>query len=64
MHYPHLDTKAFQNTTPHTPGVDACGVVALSNNGNFKPGDEVLVTGYGPRDEYLWWISRIHSRAR
>ncbi len=38
--------KGISKYYPHTPGVDACGVVALSNNGNFKPGDEVLVTGY------------------
>jgi putative YhdH/YhfP family quinone oxidoreductase len=31
---------------PHTPGIDASGVVAESDNGSFKKGDEVLVTGY------------------
>ena len=30
---------------PHTPGIDAAGVVVESNNPTFKPGDEVIVTG-------------------
>lgn len=35
-------TKAY----PHTPGIDAAGVVAESSVGEFAPGDEVIVTGY------------------
>ena len=31
---------------PHTPGIDAAGVVAESSVSEFVPGDEVLVTGY------------------
>lgn len=31
---------------PHTPGIDAAGVVAESSVGEFVPGDEVIVTGY------------------
>lgn len=31
---------------PHTPGIDASGVVADSDSKLFKKGDEVLVTGY------------------
>lgn len=31
---------------PHVPGVDAAGIVAESRSDKFKPGDEVLVTGY------------------
>lgn len=31
---------------PHTPGIDAAGTVALSSAGTFRPGDEVLVSGY------------------
>ena len=31
---------------PHTPGIDAAGVVAASDSPSFKEGDEVLVTGY------------------
>ena len=35
-------TKSF----PHTPGIDAAGVVEEDASGRFSPGDEVLVTGY------------------
>ncbi len=31
---------------PHTPGIDAAGVVASSQNDDFQPGDEVIVTSY------------------
>ncbi len=31
---------------PHTPGIDAAGVVAQSSSDQFKPGDEVIVTSY------------------
>ena len=31
---------------PHTPGIDAAGVVVESGTTDFAPGDEVLVTGY------------------
>ena len=31
---------------PHTPGIDAAGVVESSSAGEFAPGDEVIVTGY------------------
>jgi putative YhdH/YhfP family quinone oxidoreductase len=31
---------------PHTPGIDAAGEVVECSDGSFKPGDEVLVTGY------------------
>ncbi|MDH2242518.1 YhdH/YhfP family quinone oxidoreductase [Stutzerimonas stutzeri] len=35
-------TRSF----PHTPGIDAAGVVASSSVGEFAEGDEVIVTGY------------------
>ncbi|TXI32238.1 MAG: acryloyl-CoA reductase [Aquipseudomonas alcaligenes] len=35
-------TKAY----PHTPGIDAAGVVAESSASEFTAGDEVIVTGY------------------
>jgi acrylyl-CoA reductase (NADPH) len=38
--------KGVTRKYPHTPGIDAAGVVAESNNENFKAGDEVIVTGY------------------
>ena len=31
---------------PHTPGIDAAGIIVESSNSKFKPGDEVLVTSY------------------
>lgn len=31
---------------PHTPGIDASGVVANSNDSRFKEGDKVIVTSY------------------
>ena len=31
---------------PHTPGIDATGIVEESSHPDFKPGDSVLVTGY------------------
>lgn len=35
-------TRSF----PHTPGIDAAGVLASSSVGEFAEGDEVIVTGY------------------
>ncbi|HHX35512.1 MAG TPA: YhdH/YhfP family quinone oxidoreductase [Gammaproteobacteria bacterium] len=31
---------------PHTPGIDAAGIVVQSSNSEFVEGDEVIVTGY------------------
>lgn len=31
---------------PHTPGIDAAGIVEQSSVSEFAPGDEVIVTGY------------------
>jgi len=38
--------KGVTRKYPHTPGVDAAGVVAQSTVPDYQPGDEVLVTGY------------------
>ncbi len=38
--------KGVTRRYPHTPGIDAAGVVAESNSADFKPGDQVIVTGY------------------
>ncbi len=38
--------RGVTRTYPHTPGIDAAGVVAESADENFKPGDEVIVTSY------------------
>ena len=31
---------------PHTPGIDAAGVIVETNDSNLKEGDSVIVTGY------------------
>ncbi len=55
VHYSSLNYKDALSATgnkgvtknyPHTPGIDASGVVEESTAQGFKPGDEVLVTGY------------------
>lgn len=38
--------KGVTRTYPHTPGIDAAGVVEESRVGDFKVGDEVIVTSY------------------
>ena len=38
--------KGVTRNYPHTPGIDAAGIVVQSNNDNLKIGAEVLVTGY------------------
>jgi len=38
--------KAVTRHYPHTPGIDAAGVVVESGVEAFKPGDEVVVTGF------------------
>lgn len=38
--------KGVTKKYPHTPGIDAAGIVHSSVSPSFKPGDQVLVTGY------------------
>jgi len=38
--------KGISRNYPHTPGIDASGIVADSQSEDFKAGDIVLVTGY------------------
>ena len=38
--------KGVTRNFPHQPGIDAAGTVAESAVGDFKAGDEVVVTGY------------------
>ncbi len=52
--------KGVTKKYPHTPGVDAAGIVAESSSPIFSPGDVVLVTGYdlgmntsGGYEEYI-----------
>ncbi|MBT6094619.1 MAG: oxidoreductase [Rhodospirillaceae bacterium] len=37
---------------PHVPGIDFCGVVEESSSPDYKPGDEVILTG--------WRVGEIH----
>ncbi len=55
VHYSSLNYKDALSATgnkgvtsayPHTPGIDAAGVVETSSAASIKPGDEVIVTGY------------------
>lgn len=55
VHYAGLNYKDALSATgnkgvtrqyPHTPGIDASGVVAESTSASFKEGDEVIVTSY------------------
>lgn len=38
--------KGVTRNFPHTPGIDAAGVVVTSDVDNFQAGDEVIVTGF------------------
>lgn len=55
VHYSSLNYKDALSATgnkgvtrnyPHTPGIDAAGIVEISTSNSFKAGDEVIVTGY------------------
>jgi len=41
-----IGNKGVTRQYPHTPGIDAAGVVEASASPDFKPGDEVIVTSY------------------
>lgn len=62
--------KGVTRKYPHTPGIDASGIVESSSCDDFKVGDEVLVTGYdlgmntsGGFSEYIRvpsrWVVRL-----
>ena len=38
--------KGVSRNYPHSPGIDAAGIVEESNSNEFTSGDEVIVTGY------------------
>lgn len=38
--------KGITRRYPHTPGIDAAGVVVSSSTPQWEPGDKVIVTGY------------------
>jgi putative YhdH/YhfP family quinone oxidoreductase len=55
VHYSSLNYKDALSATgnrgvtrkfPHTPGIDAAGEVVKDTSGTFKPGDQVVVTGW------------------
>jgi len=65
-----IGNKGVTRKYPHTPGIDAAGVIASSSNKNFPEGEEVLVTGYdlgmntpGGFGNYIWvpadWVVKI-----
>ncbi len=41
-----IGNKGVTKQYPHTPGIDAAGVVEESLSPDFQPGDEVIVTSY------------------
>ncbi len=41
-----IGNKGVTRHYPHTPGIDAAGVVEASSDAAFTPGEEVIVTGY------------------
>ena len=41
-----LGNKGVTKLYPHTPGIDASGIVISSRNKKFHEGDQVVVTGY------------------
>ena len=41
-----IGNKGVTRRYPHTPGIDAAGMVVESQSAKFSPGDSVVVTGY------------------
>lgn len=41
-----VGNKGVTRNYPHTPGIDAAGIVEASESSDFKVGDEVIVTSY------------------
>jgi len=41
-----IGNRGVTRKYPHTPGIDASGVVESSESDEFQPGDEVIVTSY------------------
>ena len=41
-----IGNRGVTRNYPHTPGIDASGEVTESSDSRFRPGDQVLVTGY------------------
>jgi len=49
--------KGVTQKFPHTPGIDAAGIVEHSLSSRFKAGDQVIVTSYDLLQEALASIS-------
>lgn len=41
-----VGNRGVTRNYPHTPGIDAAGIVEESNDKNFRTGEEVFITGY------------------
>ena len=41
-----IGNKGVTKEYPHTPGIDAAGIVVEDKSSNFQEGDKVIVTGY------------------
>ena len=41
-----IGNKGITKKYPHTPGIDAAGIVVFSRSNKFLEGDKVVVTGY------------------
>ena len=41
-----IGNKGVSRNYPHTPGIDAAGIIETSESENFQEGEEVIVTGY------------------
>ena len=42
----YYGNKGVTKIYPHTPGIDAMGIVVYSNTNEFSEGDKVIITGY------------------
>ena len=59
--------KGVTRAYPHTPGIDAAGIIKKTSSSNFNVGEEVIVTGYdmgmntfGGFGEYIKAVSYTH----
>ncbi len=48
---------------PHVPGIDAAGIVVESTSAKFKPGDQVIVTGFEFGACALGRLCQVRARA-
>src|SRR6266446_4753042 len=49
---------------PMVPGVDFSGVVAESKSSRFKPGDQVVLTGWGVGEEHWGGFAQLAREIR